>query len=483
MTKPYLKFVGENEMFIPQLSRRLRLRRFCNVAFKTDAPEEDDDDDEDDEDSPKAERKKLLGQIRSSVKRQLSGKADQATVDKIADQLVFLTRGKNEKGEDIDAPFPIETLRAMADEKTGVMAKLVEMGTKIQEMEARASSMIDKKSVRAQVTKWHEDNKAAIAQIRSGHKVNLPSLELRDAVTMHFSTVNAGSSPYIGTTEIEPGVNSILRFPTTFWDFLTKGRTGAKTYVWVNMVSPEGAAAFIGPGVAKPGVSFSLEAENSVAKKIADSAKAGTELLDDIDGMVTFIEGELKEQLMQKVNSTLMDSVGTSTVPTGIKQLSQDVDGAAFATAFTALKTTNPNYMDAVRSIVAALRSGKLTGEITVFINSVDSGNMDMSKAQDSGVYLLPPFVTADGRTIAGAKVVEDPNIPIGEVQAGFMKYYRILIYKDYTVTWGWENDDLTKNLVTVVGEMRLHQFFNTRHTGAFFRDTFADVIAKITQV
>lgn len=447
--------------------------RFGSAAFRGDG--EDDDSEE--------EQEKLLNKIGKMIDKKLEGRAKAEEITTVKEQLKFLTKGKNDKGEDIDSPFPIEALRSMADEKTGVLAKLVDMGTKIQELEAKAERSINKNTVRERVKEWMEDpeNKKAIQAVRDGQKnVSLKTLNLRDAVTMHFSTVNAGASPYIGTTEVEPGVNSILRYPTTFWDFLVKGRTGARTYVWANMVSPEGAAAFIGPGVAKPGVSFSLEAETSTSKKIADSAKAGTEILSDIDGMVSFITGELKEQLMQKVNSTLMDSVGTTTVPTGIKQLSQLF---AFYTAAAAnIKTTNPNYMDAIRAVVAALRSGKLTGDITVFVNSIDSANMDLSKAVDSGVYLLPPFTTTNGQVIAGARVVEDNNIPVGTFQAGFMRYYRILIHEDYSVSWGWENDDFTKNLVTAVGEMRLHQFFNTRHTGAFCRDTFETVKTAITQ-
>jgi hypothetical protein len=44
----------------------------------------------------------------------------------------------------------------------------------------------------------------------------------------------------------------------------------------------------------------------------------------------------------------------------------------------------------------------------------------------------------------------------------------------------GWENDDFTRNLVTWVGEMRLHQFFNTQYTGAFIYDTFANIITGL---
>lgn len=433
-----------------------------NVSYLTDAADE-------------AEVEALMKKIEAGVAKQLAGRATKEDVKNISDQLLFLTRGKNEKGEEVDSPFPIETLRAMADEKTGVMAKLVKQGEELQRLRNEVTRSVEKLDVRSQVEKWAADNKEAIQAIRSGNKAELKPLDIRVASPMGVSTVNAGASTYIGRVEGESTPTEIVRAEPMFWDFLTKGRTNAPTYYWVNKTNPLGAAAFIAPGVAKPGISLELESETSNAKKIADSAKAQTELLEDIDGMTTFIEQELRYQVMIKVNEKLMSGTASSTSPAGIQSLST-------AYTLTSVKTVNPNIFDCLRAVVAQLRSGWLKGEITIFINSVDAANMDLSKASDSGVYNIPPFTTADGKRIAGARVVEDNNVPAGYVQAGFLRFYRVLIYKDFYVTWGWENDDLTKNLVTVVGEMRLHQFFNTQYTGAFLYDSFENIKTAIRE-
>lgn len=413
------------------------------------------------------ERKGLLNVIQKKIDTALATRATK-------DELKTIQESQKEALKDV----PVEALREMANEKTGVMAQLAEMALRMQKLEVKATEVVKDMSIRGQVAAWHEANKENILKIRAGEKVDVKPLEIRVASPMTVGTVNAGASPYIGRTEIESGINDFLVYPNKFWETIKKGRTNAPTYGWVNKTNRLGAAAFIAPGDPKPGVSFALEAETSNAKKIADSAKTVTELLDDIDGMVTFIETELKEQVFIKMNTVLMaDDAATSTLPAGI---------GFYAVPYPAgvgIATTNPTYMDDIRAVVGYLRSGKLTGDITVFVNSIDAANMDLSKATDSGVYLLPPFTTQNGQVIAGAKIVEDQNMPVGTFLAAFLRYYRILIYKDFTVSWGWENDDFTRNLLTAVGEMRIHQFVNGIHTGFAVKDTFANVTAAITAV
>lgn len=471
MTKPYLKFPNLRLSFLPKIeSRRFKFDGkddFIHAAYRADMSAEE-----------KADRADLLESVKTILK---DGLATRATKEEIATAVKDATKGFDD--------VPLDALRTLADDKTGVLVKLGEMGIEVQKMKTQLNDNTKPDlSMRGQIESWMksvtkkggtETVADVIKEIRSGTERNLPPLELNiraAASPMTTATVNSGASPMIGRFEVEPGVNDFVRTKPNFWNFLVKGRTNALTYWWVNKHNAQGAADFIAPGVLKPGVSFELVTENSVAKKVADSLKCTTELLEDIDGMMSFINDELAYQVFIKVNSVLMSSAGSSTVPTGIQNLS-----VAFTNA--TIKTTNATYVDAIRAVIGQLRSGLLTGDITVFINPADAATMDMSKAVDSGVYLLPPFASPNGMIIAGVPVIEDYNIPVGYIQAGFMRFYRILIYKDFTVSWGWENDDFTKNLVTAVGEMRLHQFFNDIYTGAFVYDTFANVIAAINTV
>lgn len=362
----------------------------------------------------------------------------------------------------------------LGEDDKGIRSILLAQGKEITALKEGGGKREDL-SIRGQVMAWQTRHKEVIAKIKSGERCDIPALELRVASPMTPANTYNGSA-YLPRPEIEAGIIDLVRIAPTFWDYVTKGRTSSALYVWVNKVNPLGAAAFIGPGVAKPGISFELQTESSAAKKIAVSDKLAIELLDDIEGMTSYVEQELKYQLEAKTNTTLMTGTLSSTVPAGIQTISVPFSQ-------TGLSTDNPNNMDAVRSIVAQLRVGNFGtafGPITVFINPVDAANMDMSKATTAGVYILPPFTTSDGRQIAGATVVEDNNVAIGYVQAAILSLFKVKIYKDFALTWGWENDDFTKNLVTVIAERRLHSYHSANHAGAFIYDTFANIKALI---
>lgn len=320
-------------------------------------------------------------------------------------------------------------------------------------------------TIKEQLKVWIEANKTALQAIKSGTKAEpTPFIVKLNSPMTPSNTYN--SSAYLPIPEFQSGATEIVRVKPTFWDYIRKGTTSSAAYVWVNKKNPEGAAAFIGPGVAKPGVSFEIATEISTAKKVAASEKCATELLDDIDGMASWIEQEIAYQLKYKVNTTLMTSTASSTVPAGIQTISVPY-------SLVGVETINPNNWDAIRAVTAQLTSGNLVGAVTVFVNPIDKANMDLTKAQSQGQLFIP----AD----PGALIVEDNNVPVGYFQAAILDYYKVLIYKGFSITWGWENDDFTKNLMTAIGELRLHQFFSENHTGAFVYDSFDNVKTAIT--
>lgn len=378
-----------------------------------------------------------------------------------------------ERFEKLDETNVAKLKEMLGDDEKGVRSILLKQGEALTKLQQNISMAEERMDIRSQIVKWQADNKDALSKIKNKELANLPPLEIRAAnspmtpanTETNTITINAGAALRQGAPLFD-----LRRIEPTLWDYITKGRTGLETYPWVNKKVPasSGEAAFIGPGVAKPGASFTLEVEKSVAKKIAVSMKVATELLEDVDGMTTMIQNELTYLLKAKANTTLMTGVESGTVIAGVQTFS-----LPFTTA--GLSTVNPNNWDVARVVIAQMRLAFITGPIVLFMNPIDTANMDMDKAVSLGMY-----TGISARPIPGGVIVEDNNVTVGYIQAISLDAWKNLIYKDFMIKYGWENDDFTKNLVTVIAELRMHSFHSANDAAGFVYDDIADIKSQI---
>ena len=360
----------------------------------------------------------------------------------------------------------------MGDDDKGIRSILKAQGAAIADIQSKGENMIKDLSVRSQVAAWMEKNKEAIEGVKNGTRAELPQMQIRAAITM-TDAASLGSSAYLPRPGVQPGVIDLVRTQPTFWERLTKGRTNLNPYIWVNKTNKQGNAAFIGEGVLKPLASFELSTESSVPKKVAERFKVSTELLYDVDGMASLIENEIRFEVMVAANAAVLTGVASSTNPKGVTQY------ASLFTLTTIDPVPTPNNADAIRASIAQLQSLNFGSNLTAFVNPIDAANMDLAKGTE-GIYVLPPFTSADGRVIAGVPVIVDNNIAVGYLLIGDMTKYKVLMYQDFFVQYGWENDDFSKNLVTIIGEMRFHQWVSSNWAGAFIYDTFANIKTAI---
>lgn len=352
-----------------------------------------------------------------------------------------------------------------------LLTVLQKQGADIAAMKEQGQN-VEGQSLRKQVENYVTTNKESVKKIKAGHKVELPAFEYKGVPTSPMVPSSfLNSSAYLPVPEINTSLNDLRRVMPTFWDLLPKGRTSQAAYVWVNKTDANGSPAFIGPGVAKPRVSFELTTEISNAKKIAASLKTATELLEDIDGMTSFIEGELSYTVKNIVNTTLMTGTLSSTVPAGVQTFSKSFD-------LTGINVSDPDLYDAIFAGVTQVRTNYIENPVTVFVNPQDFANLMLAKnTKNRNIAVV---YNGGAMYINGALVVQDNNISAGNVQFACLDLLKTLIYKDFTISFGWENDDFTKNLITAVGEIRLHSFHSANDEEGFVYDSFSDIITAI---
>lgn len=366
----------------------------------------------------------------------------------------------------------MDKIKALLDDKEGVMAILVKQGQEITKLKTVGRSE-EAEPIRKQVEMWVAANKEAITAIKGDgpndnarKQMNLPELRIKAPATMLEST-HFGGSAYLPNVQVLPGIIDLIRKAPTFWDRLLKPGTKANPLVWVNKYNKQGNADFTAEGALKSQASFELQTESSVPRKVTEYMKVSTEMLNDVDYLTGVITNELRYEVDMASNTAVLTGTGVAPYPKGVT-----LYGAAYA-----LPTLNgvvaPNNADAIVATIAMLRSLNFNGKLTAFINPIDNAQMKLSKGLN-GQYVNPNGVQID------AEIVEDNNIAAGYLLIGDMSKYHIQMYQDFYVQWGWENQDFTKNLITVIGERRFHQWVSGNETAAFVYDQFATIRAAI---
>ena len=146
----------------------------------------------------------------------------------------------------------------------------------------------------------------------------------------------------------------------------------------------------------------------------------------------------------------------------------------------TTLKVDKPNTYDVIVGMYTQIvsMSNMAYRPNLVLMHPLDYAQMQLTK--DVNGQYLRPFRIGD-ELIQGLRVETSTAIKQGDIWVGDFNYLNIRDVWVLTITLGWENDDFTKNMVTILGEKRLMVYIKKQYKTAFVKDKIATVIEAIT--
>jgi len=263
--------------------------------------------------------------------------------------------------------------------------------------------------------------------------------------------------------QLEPGYTDIATRRPFLVSLFGRRSTTAATVHLVDKRNRDGSAAYTAEGGAKPAIDFDFVEVKLDMLKIAAKCKVSTEMLADI----SFMRSAINDELLTELNLTLDEQLYAGTNLQGLLD-----HATAFSAGTLADTVDNANNFDVIRAAVAQIVLANFVPNI-VIVNPADAAAMDLAKATD-GHYIMPPFSTVGGATIAGVRVVENPGVTAGDYIIG--DFTKAIFYQreGINIMVGWENDDFTKNLVTIIGELRGNLYISENNEGAFVVGDFA---------
>lgn len=302
-----------------------------------------------------------------------------------------------------------------------------------------------------------------------GFKKNLTLLINRKAVGPLTST---GVAPHYDMAidnqlSVEPRSQTVIRQYANVASISSR----SLTYAEFNPGNEE--AEWVPEGGLKPMMSGTLAEITINAGKVALGTKVTEETLSDLPQLVAEVRAEIVNRIGLKEEEGILSGTGTGGQ---IKGIAADIP----AFSLTNMKVEKANTYDVIVSMYTQVvsMSNMAYRPNIVLMHPLDYAQMQLTK--DVNGQYLRPFRVGD-ELIQGLRIETSTAIAQGDIWVGDFNYLNIRDVWTLTITLGWENDDFTKNMVTILGEKRLMVYIKKQYKTAFVKDKIQTVIEAIT--
>lgn len=283
---------------------------------------------------------------------------------------------------------------------------------------------------------------------------------------------STGVAPHYSMT-IDSQLSVAPRVQTVIRKFANVAAISTRSLTYAEFNPGKEEAEWVPEGGLKPMMSGTLAEVTINAGKVALGTKVTEETLSDLPQLVAEVRAEIINRIGLKEEKSILSGTGTDGQ---VKGVGDDIPAFSLRT----LKVEKPNTYDVIASMYTQVvsMSNMAYRPNLVLMHPLDYAQMQLTK--DVNGQYLRPFRIGD-ELIQGLRVETSTAIKEGEIWVGDFNYLNIRDVWVLTITLGWENDDFTKNMVTILGEKRLMAYIKKQYKTAFVKDNITTVIEAIT--
>jgi len=264
----------------------------------------------------------------------------------------------------------------------------------------------------------------------------------------------AMESLFATTTVTGPNVNKTIRYYD--WDEATIVR----------------AADMVAECAQFPESTASWKRNSLEIQKVGDTLPVCEEFFEDESMFAGELEFFLRTNVALKVDDQLINGDGTGNNLKGL---------IASATTYVpaAAGIPSPTIYDLIVKVKAAITAtgGSKYMPNFVLMNNEDICAMDLSKDGNNN-YIMPPFVSRDGETVKGLRVIEDNAIPANQLVVGDANYGRIYSAAGLTMSRGTIDKQFVEDAMTLKVRRRLALLIREADKTGFYH--VADIDAAL---
>lgn len=396
----------------------------------------------------------------------------------LEDQMAKSLESSEQKSKEVTDALQ-KSIDELQEAKSDLEKQLADIELKAKEPEVKGLP------IGAQLMKSLEEKSSEIA---GAEKKNVRFKAATVVTTANFGTGVIRGMPEPGVTGapyrdriVSIGGNSLVR--------VMNGGPGSNPLSWVERIPKEGGPLPTAEGETKPFVDWTYVANEVTESTIAVILPVTKQALRNMQVLGESVNGELMEMLEDEINwQVLLGDGQVNSAGSGKNFLGVNSYAKAFTGSSIAGKVEQANIFDVIRAAILQVREGNKAAGYerhtgykanAALVSPATLALMDLTK-DANGVYLLPPFRSADGTIIKGVRVIENEFLGDDDFIVGDFSKSLMNVVEGIEIEVGYINDDFAKNRLAIRAEMTGMHRIKAHEAFAFVKGDFTSAIALL---
>ncbi len=391
----------------------------------------------------------IKGQLNSQIEQLKGGLIDKST---------FVA-----KTEALEAQIKNETSAI----KTEFEAVLKEQGIALEELKANKGEQ-KAKTFAEQIMDGLVLNKEYLTAGRAPQPITFSVS--KSAATMAMTNYSGG---YVGISDWDSQLGQFARRRPLLQDVVRRVRVNSNYISWADKANADGGAGMQTEAGSKTQSDFDIVERKLPVETVASYITVSKQMLADLPYMNDAIAMELSELVELHLEDQILTGSGTTPNLKGIENYATAyAAGASFSNAID-----YANIYDLIETARAQAGVANHTVD-TVIMNTVDVTKMRLTKANDGQYVTMTP---GGLYTSSGLRIIETNAVTANEMYVINSQKSVLGIREEMSITIGLNSDNFTKNLVTILGEMRAVHYIKENDKTAFIY--VSDIAASIASL
>ena len=370
-------------------------------------------------------------------------------------------------------------LKSELDSLKGLEEKSQEIEKAIAKFEGRIEAMSEKAitpavkqlSLSESLIKSYADNIEAIKDaVEKGGKMNLE---------VKTTTITGDYTGDYALTDFDTNVDRSVRKRYGILENVNTGATSGKFVTYVQQTATS-STGFTAEGGAKTEGEPKWSEVSEEVKKIASYVKVSKEMLEDLSFIRAEIDNDLMEQVRVGIEQALLTGTGASNQIKGLLNASMGLPTFGAGTFANAVQ--DANITDLMRVVKAQIEGANFT-PTHIVLNPEDIAKLQLTKSS-AGEYTYPmylPVQSGDGEmTLAGMRIISSTYMTADNYLVGDFSKVNVRFRNNIAMSVGLDQDDFTKNMVTILAEARLVSYVKNNDKPAFVFGVISTDVASI---